>query len=102
MSFCARHISDICLTAYNLQNPVSKNPDGVKSEQIRLTARILQVTDICAALTTDRPHRAALTRRSHSQRSAKGCREDGWGISPRDEFESLSGALSLRLQRAIA
>jgi putative two-component system response regulator len=32
-------------------------PDGLKGEQIPLTARILQVTDIYDALTTDRPYR---------------------------------------------
>jgi cyclic di-GMP phosphodiesterase len=36
-------------------------PDGLKGEQIPLTARILQVTDIYDALTTDRPYRRALS-----------------------------------------
>ena|SRR3984893_14323241 len=36
-------------------------PDGLKGEQIPLTARILQVTDIYDALTTDRPYRKALS-----------------------------------------
>jgi cyclic di-GMP phosphodiesterase len=35
-------------------------PDGLKGEQIPLTARILQVTDVYDALTTDRPYRKAL------------------------------------------
>lgn len=35
-------------------------PDGLKGEQIPLTARILQVADIYDALTTDRPYRKAL------------------------------------------
>jgi putative two-component system response regulator len=35
-------------------------PDGLKGEQIPLTARILQITDIYDALTTDRPYRKAL------------------------------------------
>jgi putative two-component system response regulator len=35
-------------------------PDGLKGEQIPLTARILQVTDVYDALTTDRSHRKAL------------------------------------------
>jgi cyclic di-GMP phosphodiesterase len=35
-------------------------PDGLKGEQIPLTARILQVTDVYDALTTDRPYRRAL------------------------------------------
>jgi putative two-component system response regulator len=36
-------------------------PDGLKGEQIPLTARILQITDIYDALTTDRPYRKALS-----------------------------------------
>jgi putative two-component system response regulator len=35
-------------------------PDGLKGEDVPLTARILQVTDIYDALTTDRPYRKAL------------------------------------------
>jgi putative two-component system response regulator len=34
-------------------------PDGLKGEQIPLTARILQATDVYDALTTDRPYRKA-------------------------------------------
>jgi putative two-component system response regulator len=37
-------------------------PDGLKGDQIPYTARILQVTDVYDALTTDRPYRAALSR----------------------------------------
>jgi putative two-component system response regulator len=36
-------------------------PDGLKGDEIPLTARILQVTDIYDALVTDRPYRAALS-----------------------------------------
>jgi putative two-component system response regulator len=35
-------------------------PDGLKGDQIPLAARILQITDIYDALTTDRPYRKAL------------------------------------------
>jgi cyclic di-GMP phosphodiesterase len=35
-------------------------PDGLKREAIPLTARILQITDVYDALTTDRPYRQAL------------------------------------------
>ena len=37
-------------------------PDGLKGDEIPMTARILQVTDVYDALTTDRPCRAALPR----------------------------------------
>ncbi len=36
-------------------------PDGLKGNQIPLTARILQITDISDALVTDRPYREALS-----------------------------------------
>lgn len=36
-------------------------PDGLKGEQIPLTARVLQTVDVYDALTTDRPYRKALT-----------------------------------------
>ena len=35
-------------------------PDGLKSEKIPLTARILQIVDVYDALTTERPYRKAL------------------------------------------
>ncbi|MGA3085419.1 MAG: HD-GYP domain-containing protein [Thermodesulfobacteriota bacterium] len=40
----------------------SGSPDGLKGEDIPLTARILAVADIYDALTTDRPYRKALPR----------------------------------------
>jgi putative two-component system response regulator len=36
--------------------------DGLTGDQIPFTTRILQVTDVYDALTTDRPYRAALSR----------------------------------------
>ena len=36
-------------------------PDGLKGEQIPLTARVLQIVDVYDALTTDRPYRRALS-----------------------------------------
>src|SRR6201984_1177577 len=53
-------------------------PDGLKGEQVPLTARILQITDIYDALTTDRPYRKALP----LERSLSIMREEvkrGWG-----------------------
>src|SRR5580693_1142014 len=62
-------------------------PDGLKGEQIPLTARILQVTDIYDALTTDRPYRKALPR----EKAVAIMREEvkrGWWDGPiLDEFE---------------
>lgn len=36
-------------------------PDGLQGEQIPLTVRILQIADICDALTSDRPYRKSLS-----------------------------------------
>ncbi len=36
-------------------------PDGLENEQVPLAARILRISDTYAALTADRPHRAAMS-----------------------------------------
>jgi putative two-component system response regulator len=54
-----RHVLPIIRHHHEKQDG-SGYPDGLKGEQIPLTARILQVTDIYDALTTDRPYRKAL------------------------------------------
>lgn len=64
-------------------------PDGLKGEQIPLTARILQVTDIYDALTTDRPYRKALP----SEKAFAIMREEvtrgWWDRSILAEFEAV-------------
>ena len=64
-------------------------PDGLKGEQIPLTARILQVTDVYDALTTDRSHRKALP----TEKALATMREQmkrGWlDRSIFDEFEPV-------------
>jgi len=37
-------------------------PDGLRGEEIPLTARVLQIVDVYDALTTERPYRHALPR----------------------------------------
>lgn len=54
-----RHVLPIIRHHHEKQDG-SGYPDGLKGEQIPLTARILQVADIFDALTTDRPYREAL------------------------------------------
>src|SRR6202140_3958034 len=67
-------------------------PDGLKAEQIPLTARILQVTDVYDALTTDRPYRKALPK----EEALAILREEtkrGWlDRSILDEFEAVVNA----------
>ena len=64
-------------------------PDGLKAENIPLTARILQITDIYDALTTDRPYRKALP----LDKALSIMREEvkrGWWDGPiLDEFEAV-------------
>jgi len=64
-------------------------PDGLKGEEVPLTARILQVTDIYDALTTDRPYHKAVP----SQRAFAIMREEvnrgWWDASLVDQLELL-------------
>jgi putative two-component system response regulator len=64
-------------------------PDGLKGEEIPLTARILQITDVYDALTTDRPYRNAL----RSEKAFSVMREEvnrGWWDGYLvEEFEAL-------------
>ncbi|MGA3046167.1 MAG: HD domain-containing phosphohydrolase [Terracidiphilus sp.] len=64
-------------------------PDGLKGDQIPLTARILQVVDIYDALTTDRPYRAALPREVAIQTMRDEIKRGWWDGSLVDELESL-------------
>jgi cyclic di-GMP phosphodiesterase len=64
-------------------------PDGLKGEQIPLTARILQVTDIFDALTTDRPYRKAMQRKDAFELMREEVRRGWWDASLVDEFEAL-------------
>jgi putative two-component system response regulator len=64
-------------------------PDGLKGEEIPLTARILQITDIYDALTTERPYRNAL----HPQHAFAVIREEvkrgWWDAVFLEEFEAV-------------
>ena len=63
-------------------------PDGLKGEQIPITARILQITDIFDALTTDRPYRKALPPQEAFAILHKEVERGWWDGSILDEFES--------------
>ena len=79
-------------------------PDGLKGDQIPLTARILQVADIYDALTTDRPYRAALSREVALETMREEARRGWWDRSLIDEFEAFvtKTAPTPRLQAAMA
>jgi cyclic di-GMP phosphodiesterase len=62
-------------------------PDGLKGEQIPLTARILQITDIYDALTTDRPYRKALPLDKALSIMREEVKRGWWDGSILDEFE---------------
>lgn len=64
-------------------------PDGLKGAQIPLTARILQVTDIYDALTTDRPYRKALPSEKAFAIMREEVKRGWWDVSILDEFEAI-------------
>lgn len=64
-------------------------PDGLKGEQIPLTARILQITDIYDALTTDRPYRKALSVQDAFGILRKEVERGWWDRSLLNEFEAV-------------
>jgi putative two-component system response regulator len=64
-------------------------PDGLKGEQVPLTARILQVTDIYDALTTDRPYRKALLPEKAFAIMREEVKRGWWDSSVLNEFEAV-------------
>jgi putative two-component system response regulator len=64
-------------------------PDGLKGEQVPLTARILQVTDIYDALTTDRPYRKALSPEKAFAMMREEVKRGWWDASILEEFEAV-------------
>lgn len=64
-------------------------PDGLKGEQIPLTARILQITDIYDALTTDRPYRKALPPEKAIAIMREEVKRGWWDASMLDNFEAI-------------
>jgi putative two-component system response regulator len=64
-------------------------PDGLKGPQVPLTARILQITDIYDALTTDRPYRKALSQEKTFAIMREEVKRGWWDGSILDEFEGV-------------
>jgi putative two-component system response regulator len=83
-----RHVLPIIRSHHERQDG-SGYPDGLKGEQVPLTARILQVTDIYDALTTDRPYRKALTVAKAFEIMREEAKRGWWDGSLIDQLELL-------------
>jgi putative two-component system response regulator len=64
-------------------------PDGLKGEEIPITARTLQIVDVYDALTTARPYKRALSSVEALEIMAQEVRRGWWDISVFSEFEKL-------------
>jgi putative two-component system response regulator len=77
-------------------------PDGLRGDEIPLTARILQITDVFDALTTDRPYRAALPAEVAHSMMREEARRGWWDVSLLEEFEALVATSALCMSGARA
>jgi putative two-component system response regulator len=64
-------------------------PDGLKGDEIPITARILQTVDVYDALTTDRPYRPAMAVEEAIETMRSEAKRGWWDTALIDEFESL-------------
>ena len=83
-----RHVLPI-IRHHHEKRDGSGYPDGLKEEQIPITARILQITDIYDALTTDRPYRKALSPKEAFAIMREEVKRGWWDGSILDEFEAV-------------
>lgn len=67
-------------------------PDGLKGQEIPLTARILQTVDIYDALTTDRPYRKALSAKEAFAVMQEEVKRGWWDDSLINQLERLLSA----------
>jgi len=65
-------------------------PDGLKGEQIPITARVLQIVDVYDALTTRRPYKRALTPAEAMDVMAEEVRRGWWDPEIFERFKQLS------------
>ena len=88
-----RHVLPIIRYHHEKQDG-SGYPDGLKGDQVPLTARILQITDIYDALTTDRPYRKALSAEKAFAIMREEVKRGWWDGSVLDHFESVVSCLA--------
>jgi putative two-component system response regulator len=79
-------------------------PDGLRGEEIPLTARVLQVVDVYDALTTDRPYKKAFSITDALQTMKEEVAKGWWDPHIFDQFERLvrSGAADFLSRGAAA
>lgn len=73
-------------------------PDGLKGDEIPLTARVLQVVDLYDALTTDRPYRTAMQSKDAFVVMREEVRRGWWDGLLVEEFEALVANKELNLE----
>jgi putative two-component system response regulator len=83
-----RHVLPIIRHHHEKQDG-SGYPDGLKGADVPLTARILQITDIYDALTTDRPYRKALSTEKAFSIMREEVTRGWWDGSILDKFEAV-------------
>src|ERR1700724_1183499 len=91
-----RHVLPIIRHHHEKQDG-SGYPDGLKGEQVPLTARILQITDIYDALSTDRPYRKALSAEKAFAIMREEVKRGWWDGSLIDQLELLVRESTLQL-----
>ena len=64
-------------------------PDGLKGDQIPLTARVLQIVDVYDALTTERPYKRALSIEEALRMMRKEIKKGWWDSKVFDAFERM-------------
>jgi putative two-component system response regulator len=83
-----RHVLPI-IRHHHEKRDGSGYPDGLRGEQIPLTARILQIADIYDALTTERPYKKSLPPQEAFAIMREEVKRGWWDGSILDEFEAV-------------
>jgi putative two-component system response regulator len=86
-----RHVLPIIRHHHEKQDG-SGYPDGLKGEEVPITARILQIADVYDALTTDRPYHGALPRSEALGIMHEEAKRGWWDMEILAAFEKLTAA----------